>query len=168
MEYRAIMTENALEHHGILGQKWGVRRYQNEDGSLTPEGRKRYGSSLTKKRERLTDTRDIFRGQEKQSKRLSKPLSILGGAASGLSAANTTYTVAMAPYVNAAIVNGVAPSLVSAASLAQATSIAYGGIVGAAAGGAIYGSYKLAQRTNKLIADRKEMKISEIDKMLEE
>lgn len=33
---------NELTHHGILGQKWGIRRYQNEDGSLTPEGRKRY------------------------------------------------------------------------------------------------------------------------------
>lgn len=31
-----------LYHHGILGQKWGVRRYQYEDGSLTPEGKKRY------------------------------------------------------------------------------------------------------------------------------
>jgi hypothetical protein len=34
---------NELYHHGILGQKWGIRRYQNEDGSLTPEGKKRYG-----------------------------------------------------------------------------------------------------------------------------
>lgn len=33
---------NELYHHGILGQKWGVRRYQNPDGSLTPEGKKRY------------------------------------------------------------------------------------------------------------------------------
>lgn len=33
-----------LVHHGIKGQKWGVRRYQNEDGSLTEEGKKRYGS----------------------------------------------------------------------------------------------------------------------------
>lgn len=31
-----------LQHHGINGQKWGVRRFQNKDGSLTPEGRKRY------------------------------------------------------------------------------------------------------------------------------
>lgn len=31
-----------LEHYGIKGQKWGIRRYQNEDGTLTAEGRKRY------------------------------------------------------------------------------------------------------------------------------
>lgn len=33
-----------LAHHGIKGQKWGARRYQNEDGSLTEEGLKRYRS----------------------------------------------------------------------------------------------------------------------------
>lgn len=37
-------TEQYLAHHCIKGQKWGIRRYQNEDGSLTPEGLKRYGS----------------------------------------------------------------------------------------------------------------------------
>lgn len=34
-----------LQHHGIKGQKWGVRRFQNEDGSLTAEGQERYGKS---------------------------------------------------------------------------------------------------------------------------
>lgn len=32
---------NELYHHGIKGMKWGVRRYQNEDGTLTNAGKKR-------------------------------------------------------------------------------------------------------------------------------
>ena len=35
---------NELCHFGIKGMKWGVRRYQNEDGSLTPAGKKHYGN----------------------------------------------------------------------------------------------------------------------------
>lgn len=38
------MTENELRHYGVKGMKWGVRRYQNKDGSLTAAGKKRYSS----------------------------------------------------------------------------------------------------------------------------
>lgn len=38
-----VPYSSELYHYGILGQKWGVRRYQNKDGSLTSEGRKHYG-----------------------------------------------------------------------------------------------------------------------------
>ena len=38
------IRKNTLAHHGIKGQKWGRRRWQNEDGTLTREGRERYGT----------------------------------------------------------------------------------------------------------------------------
>ena len=37
------MSEGYLTHHGIKGQRWGIRRYQNPDGTLTKEGKERYG-----------------------------------------------------------------------------------------------------------------------------
>ena len=42
------VKSNELYHHGIRGQKWGIRRFQNPDGTLTEAGRKRYGSSVEK------------------------------------------------------------------------------------------------------------------------
>lgn len=41
---RNDFDENYLAHYGIMGMKWGVRRYQNADGSLTAAGKERYGS----------------------------------------------------------------------------------------------------------------------------
>ena len=50
MEYKPSYTDGLyLMHHGIKGQKWGVRRYQNPDGSLTAEGRKRIISAHEKR-----------------------------------------------------------------------------------------------------------------------
>lgn len=42
MNYVIHRDSGCLQHHGILGQKWGVRRFQNPDGTLTEEGKKRY------------------------------------------------------------------------------------------------------------------------------
>lgn len=45
------MNNDYLVHHGILGQKWGVRRYQNKDGSLTNAGKKRLAELEAEKAE---------------------------------------------------------------------------------------------------------------------
>ena len=44
----AEQIRNELCHHGILGQKWGVRRYQNADGSLTSAGKKKASADYKK------------------------------------------------------------------------------------------------------------------------
>lgn len=50
------MYSTELQHHGIKGQKWGVRRFQNEDGTLTPAGRSRYRADNY---DSMTDTNKI-------------------------------------------------------------------------------------------------------------
>jgi hypothetical protein len=60
------MNQTVLQHHGIPGQKWGIRRFQNPDGSLTPRGQAR----LDKKDDKWASTKG-----EKIRKKLQKTTS---------------------------------------------------------------------------------------------
>lgn len=61
----AYNNSPSLEHHGIKGQRWGVRRYQNADGSLTAVGKKRYGSiSPDKTRREMQKAVNTQRGEK--------------------------------------------------------------------------------------------------------
>lgn len=72
MIFYQVMSDDDLQHHGILGQKWGVRRYQNKDGSLTSEGKARLGydgSSGDRTREKVNS--DVRKAVSSDYKSLS-------------------------------------------------------------------------------------------------
>lgn len=69
--------ENTLYHHGVKGQRWGIRRYQNPDGTWTNAGKKRYGDS---------------EGPEQRSSRSTKKKVAIGVATGAAIVAGTVLT----------------------------------------------------------------------------
>jgi hypothetical protein len=73
MDSTYILGPNGeLYHHGTKGMKWGIRRYQNKDGSLTPAGKKRYKATEEELKAREKVIRNTERLRAKQAKLAAK------------------------------------------------------------------------------------------------
>ena len=60
------MNADELKHYGIKGMKWGVRRFQNSDGSLTADGKKRYsGDNLKDIQKQVNQGKNVVDGVKK-------------------------------------------------------------------------------------------------------
>ena len=76
-----IPSDNDLMHFGIKGQKWGVRRYQNPDGSYTAEGLKRYGLSDKKRAHQINRINLMYNRSNKWTSRKIRKLDKKGKTA---------------------------------------------------------------------------------------
>lgn len=68
------VKKDELYHFGIFGMKWGVRRYQNKDGSLTEEGKKHYGNYKESQTRQKAVNKEYNKLWDKHSKVLTPEL----------------------------------------------------------------------------------------------
>lgn len=83
------MYYNYLQHHGILGMHWGVRRFQNKDGSLTVAGKRRAGIKDSRSNKGEKEKKKGL--SDKAKKRLKVGAAIAGGTAAAAGAAFVSY-----------------------------------------------------------------------------
>lgn len=68
--YNPTPTQDVLMHYGVKGQKWGIRRYQNKDGSYTAAGKKRYsiiGMKIDVAKAKKSAKKENVSGRDKSS-----------------------------------------------------------------------------------------------------
>ncbi len=121
--YTAIETNDiSLAHHGIKGQKWGIRRYQNEDGSLTDEGYRHYGYGK----------RGLFAPNTKSKMKTGAKVGATAGAAIGVTDAAAAGLLLAGVYPPAALAVAGATSIALWTAHGALTGLGYGAIAGAA------------------------------------
>ena len=111
MSYKAVAVHkgeyDSFQHHGIRGMKWGVRRYQNEDGSLTAAGKARYSdsgnsfnnsTSISKGDIKKTGSASVRRYTVSSNNPLRQMNSILERESKGKSTNYKTYSEASSKY----------------------------------------------------------------------
>ena len=87
------MNDHCLMHHGVKGQRWGVRRYQNEDGSLTSAGKKQQAKKEAEAKKALVEAKEKYKAVTADKKKaVAKKI----GTASGVILGTASLTAAVA------------------------------------------------------------------------
>lgn len=78
-DYYILSSNGELYHYGVKGMKWGVRRYQNKDGSLTPAGKKKYYDTpeLNAQKSAMKSARSAYKSSKKAYDKASKRYSYI-------------------------------------------------------------------------------------------
>lgn len=172
----SLFSGSYLEHHGILGMKWGVRRYQNEDGSLTSAGKQRYGSktrenvlrdSIVRSNTNFYKSRGLSNEEARiaaeKKARLMRNVAIGAAVAIGVTAAYTAYGKYGREYCDNVIKSGTTIQTLSAHTDRMETGEAfytayvegdkqkYAGLFGKSNGLPVENKYKLQAVANKNI-----------------
>lgn len=90
--------ESELYHHGILGQKWGVRRFQNPDGTWTDAGKKRYSKDVKDIYDHMSKTEKLKRRRDAKKEKLDKELNYYNPSKRKIYDANRAYQKANKAY----------------------------------------------------------------------
>lgn len=143
---KPMTHQKYIAHHGVKGQKWGVRRYQNPDGTLTDLGKKRY-TAKSYKLEKSSKTHD----------NLSKFYDVVRYPAAGIAGIKAGATTGVTTHAVAAL-----SGLYTYTTLSLPAAAA-GAAVGA---GVVYGGLSGAKAVHSFVAERKRKKMSEIDDMI--
>lgn len=131
-----------LEHHGIKGQRWGIRRFQNADGTLTDKGRKHYQKKLDREKRKQVSSDAIKGTLERQH-----------GLAVGASG----------------IISAITGALTVAAVVSNPATIAAGAAVAAAvSAGITHGSYSIAEAWEGRGSRIRKKKIAKYENMLKQ
>lgn len=135
-----MQYESSLWHWGIKGMKWGVRRYQNKDGTLTEAGKKRYSSSeqiktksstASKKRKQTREKKKEIEARQQKRKKVATALTTvsIGSHIASKVLANIgrqqyqKYASSASPF-NVAVVRGTGYASVALNVIGKATGVA--------------------------------------------
>lgn len=171
------MSDMILCHHGVKGQKWGVRRYQYEDGTLTPEGKIHYGRKVEKHldiadaRRNLSKQEKLVRG-ERSVKNAVKTFATSALVGSGADALKTSLAKTAIPASSLGVKGAAAATSFSLKTLAPELFTTLGKVSSGAATAAVVGTpialigtfagLTVSAFLNNKLAKRREAKAQEL------